>query len=253
LFRKINKLILYGTIFHLPLQQGKGKNMNKHPAKILLVAATIQEVLPLLDHYGADYSGITFGGRISLPGSVAEVLITGPGIAATCCFSTVAFQTGSYQLAINAGLAGVYHDRFERGRVLWVTHDRFSDLGAEEEEGFIPGENLPFTQLNHTPFLRGWLIPSCPPLHQQPKLDSCRAITSDTIHTRESSITLLRKLFDPDLETMEGAAFVYACNVSGIPGVQIRAISNRVGPRTAENWQAKHAISKLNEFLIQYL
>jgi futalosine hydrolase len=229
------------------------RKMDEHSSDILVVAATIQEIIPLLEYFRADYTGITFGGKISLPGTRIEVLLTGPGIAATCCYSSILLRSSTYKLAINAGLAGVYHDRFGRGTVLWVTHDRFSDFGAEEGYGFIPGEKLSFTHFNQTPFVNGWLIPSSPPEHLHPTLETCRAITSDTVHTRESSIALLRKLYDPDLETMEGAAFIYACMLSNTSCIQIRAISNHVGPRTSENWQAQHAIRNLNEFLIEYL
>jgi futalosine hydrolase len=50
---------------------------------------------------------------------------------------------------------------------------------------------------------------------------------------------------------MEGASFFYACEQAGIPGIQIRSISNLVERRNKENWQIGLAIKNLNNTLIQ--
>jgi futalosine hydrolase len=55
--------------------------------------------------------------------------------------------------------------------------------------------------------------------------------------------------FKPDIESMEGAAFHYVCLSLGVPFLQIRSISNRVGERDKRKWEMKTAIANLNRAL----
>jgi futalosine hydrolase len=55
------------------------------------------------------------------------------------------------------------------------------------------------------------------------------------------------------VETMEGAAFMFACIKMNVPCMQIRSISNYVEVRNKSNWRMKEAIENLNQLLIQFL
>ena len=61
------------------------------------------------------------------------------------------------------------------------------------------------------------------------------------------------KLFQPDIETMEGAVFMYICNAEKIKCAQIRSISNYVEERNKKSWNIVLAIEKLNETAIQII
>jgi futalosine hydrolase len=220
--------------------------MEQENKKTLLVAATLEEAAPLLP---AEHANISNGALVGISGTGADLLITGAGIVSTLYFTQLFLLRKRYSTAINIGVAGAYPGRFERGDVLLVSQDRFSDNGSESPEGFVPGEHLSFTPLNSFPYQSGWLFPVAPSEIEIPGLPSCKGITSDTIHTDPATVEKLTQLYQPDIETMEGAAFFYVCLQMDIPCMQIRAISNRVGPRTPGNWQLKTAIQNLTEVI----
>jgi len=58
---------------------------------------------------------------------------------------------------------------------------------------------------------------------------------------------------EAQVESMEGAAFFYACLQKGIEPLQLRAISNYVVPRNRESWRMQEAIVALNEQLQELL
>jgi len=58
---------------------------------------------------------------------------------------------------------------------------------------------------------------------------------------------------DPVTESMEGAAFFYACKQAGVPCLQIRAVSNYVEKRNRDAWQIGLAIKNLNSFAAEFL
>ena len=45
--------------------------------------------------------------------------------------------TNQYDLAINLGIAGSFDRNIALGEVVEVTDDRFSELGAEDDEAFL--------------------------------------------------------------------------------------------------------------------
>jgi futalosine hydrolase len=51
--------------------------------------------------------------------------------------------------------------------------------------------------------------------------------------------------YDPDIETMEGAAFFYICARECIPFISVRAISNMVERRDRKKWNIPLAIDNL--------
>jgi futalosine hydrolase len=57
----------------------------------------------------------------------------------------------------------------------------------------------------------------------------------------------------PQIESMEGAAFFYACRQLNVPCLQIRAVSNYVEKRNRDNWHIGLAIKNLNKFAMSWL
>jgi futalosine hydrolase len=55
----------------------------------------------------------------------------------------------------------------------------------------------------------------------------------------------------PDIrvEAMEGFAVLRACELAGVPGVEIRAISNQMGEGNREVWQIRRGLESLAEAL----
>jgi futalosine hydrolase len=51
--------------------------------------------------------------------------------------------------------------------------------------------------------------------------------------------------FQPQVESMEGAAFMYACLIYGVPFAQVRAVSNIVERRNRRAWKMDEAVEGL--------
>ena len=52
---------------------------------------------------------------------------------------------------------------------------------------------------------------------------------------------------NPQVESMEGAAFAYACALSGVSYAQVRAVSNVVERRNRAAWRMDLAVQRLND------
>ncbi|HSN50370.1 MAG TPA: hypothetical protein VLR52_03985, partial [Bacteroidales bacterium] len=61
------------------------------------------------------------------------------------------------------------------------------------------------------------------------------------------------KHWNPDIESMEGAAFFYACFMENVRCMQIRSISNRVEERDKSRWNLDLAFKNLNKTLLNLL
>jgi futalosine hydrolase len=221
-----------------------------HQKRILIVAATALEMAPMIRDL-PDRVAPQPGDIVSRP--EADILITGPGIASTVYHTTKVLQANQYALLINAGVAGSYNPELVPGTVCLVTRDRFADFGAESPQGFIGGEHFPYTNLTQKPYSNGWLEPLIPLPNAGSDLSQATAITSDTLHTTTDSIRSIVGRWNPDLESMEGAAFFFVCMQSGIPCLQIRSVSNMVGPRDSTLWSLDLAILSLHQSLNQLI
>ena len=73
------------------------------------------------------------------------------------------------------------------------------------------------------------------------------------VHGKEESIKKLEQKFSSAVESMEGAAFFYACAQSKQDCMQFRAISNQVEVRNKANWKIDSAIQNLTVSTLQFL
>ncbi len=213
--------------------------------RLLIVSATSAEASGLFpDSIGE----VLPGHSISLESSRfdVELLITGVGSVATAFQLGCRLQAHHYEMALNIGLAGTFREDWLLGKVLKVKSDCFADLGAEDHDAFLDLFDLQLADPDQEPFKNKELIPiPFPHAIALPTLDEAVGITVNKVHGNNSSIALIKKRFPADLESMEGAAFFYACNLMRIPSMQIRAISNRVEPRNRDNWDIKKALEAL--------
>jgi len=63
---------------------------------------------------------------------------------------------------------------------------------------------------------------------------------------RKKQTIQLQKLFNADIESMEGAALHFVCKQMNVPFLQMRSVSNRVGERDKNKWALREAIMNLN-------
>lgn len=208
--------------------------------KILLVSATQEEILPFLDwaqQHGSDKLQIAN-------------LVTGIGFVATTFHLTQVLSQHPFDLCIQAGIAGSFRKNMPLGTVVHIVSEQFADLGSEEADGqVISGFDLGFMEANSFPFENGKITNPAAGSHHF--LPTVQAVSSDLSHGSQSSIDRIIKQYDPDIESMEGAAFFYVCRKLEAPFLEIRAISNYVEPRNKSNWNIPLAINNLNDTLIK--
>ncbi|MEX8549107.1 MAG: futalosine hydrolase [Mucilaginibacter sp.] len=199
---------------------------------ILLVAATHAEIQPLLTHSEGE--------------KPFDVLITGVGMVATAFALGQQFAQKKYDLAINLGIAGSFDRNIALGEVVEVTEDILAEFSAEDDNQFLTMEELGFGKSR---FLASHQLDA---MFLLPAKKVC-AITVNTVHGEETSIQKITERLRPQLESMEGAAFFYACKRSMVPSLQIRSVSNYVEKRNRENWKIGLAVKHLNDFAVELL
>ena len=222
--------------------------------KVLLVSATSFEIEPL-------YAGMRFvkkqeGHITSYTGNNLEmdVLLTGVGMVATAYWVGRALASQSYDVAINAGICGSFDQQVPIGEVVNVVEDSFPEMGAEDGEYFLSLIDLDLIGRDEFPFTNGILENRG--IFDHPALNSLRkvkGVTVNKVHGDAQSIKQLLEIIRPDIETMEGAAFLYACQSIGLKCLQLRSISNYVESRNRAAWNIPLAIRNLNFTLTELL
>ena len=158
-----------------------------------------------------------------------DVLTTGVGMIATAAWCSRTFAAEHYDLALNVGLCGSFDASIAAPDVVHVTADRIAELGAEDGDAFLTIHQLQLLGENEFPFDGGLLVNTNPPaLPPLTTLRSVTGITVNTVHGNERTIAAVRDRYDPDVESMEGAAFMYSSLIAGVPFAQVRAVSNAV-------------------------
>ncbi|MDX2414987.1 MAG: hypothetical protein QNK33_07325, partial [Bacteroidales bacterium] len=155
-------------------------------------------------------------------------LVSGVGTARTVW--SLLDYLNSYTLPdfiINIGIAGSYKDDIKPGETVVVENDCFADSGIEETGGFVPLWKSGLAEPNEFPFTDGLLVTKPELMAYIPaRIRRVKAITLSTASGTESTIGLIRERFNPDIETMEGAAVLFTAAKQGIPAFQLRSVSN---------------------------
>ncbi|RFZ93048.1 futalosine hydrolase [Mucilaginibacter conchicola] len=175
-----------------------------------------------------------------------RLLITGVGMVATAYALGRELATNQYDLAINLGIAGSFDRNIALGDVVEITEDNLAELGAEDDEKFLPIAEMGFGKS---------AFGATKPLEELVDLGlkKCSAVTVNTVHGNEASIQKLQQRLKIQIESMEGAAFFYACSEAKVACIQVRSVSNYVEKRNRDAWQIGPAIKNLNEIAIKLL
>jgi len=197
--------------------------------RILLVTATELEVPPLQ------------------PGpNAVDVLVTGVGMVATAARTSSSLARTRYDLALNLGICGSFDPALSPGTVVHVVSDGMPELGAEDGDAFLTLEDLGLLRRDAAPFVDGRLVNTTVPANPVlQRLPAVHGITVNTVHGSERSIAETVRRFAPQVESMEGAGFMYACLINAVPFAQVRAVSNKVERRNRSAWKIDEAIASL--------
>lgn len=202
--------------------------------KQLIVAATVPEIMPFMEKFSILPAKFMVSEKF-------DVLITGAGMVATA-FAMGQLERYPYSLALNVGVAGSFDSNIPLGSVVAVQADSLAELGAEDYNDFISIEKL---GLGKSVFKASCLLDT--------GLPSVGGITVNRVHGHADSIAKTAARLNPTVESMEGAAFFYACEQLGLPSLQVRSISNYVEPRNRDAWQMGLAVKNLNKWLVGFL
>ncbi|MFA5814030.1 MAG: hypothetical protein WC865_00215 [Bacteroidales bacterium] len=161
-----------------------------------------------------------------------KLLIAGIGTVPVIYNLTKHFAANRYEKVIHSGIAGSYFLPLQPGEVVQVIRDTFVDVGIDQ-----PDEK---------PFRNGWMDV---PEDRSLKLEAVSGITVDLVTAGPERKARLADKFNPQIESMEGAAVFYVCKMEDIPVIQIRAISNYVGVRDRHSWKTEEAIEALTRVI----
>ncbi|MFE7599050.1 futalosine hydrolase [Streptomyces sp. NPDC057494] len=221
--------------------------------RILIVTAVAAEA----DSVSA---GLGLGGPelLPLPGGLAlrrhadrvDVLVGGVGPAAVAAATGTALAhatlTGApYGLVVSAGIAGGFQPAAPVGSVVVSSAIVAADLGADTPDGYLAVEDLGFGRSVHTvpEALTGRITAA---LGAAPAYALAPVLTVSTVTgTARRAAELAERHPTAAAEAMEGFGVAEAAAAYGVPVVEIRAVSNAVGPRDRAAWRIGEALGAL--------
>ncbi len=175
------------------------------------------------------------------PGVTVDVLAAGVGPAAAAAGAGAALALHGYALVVSAGIAGGFAPHAPVGSVVVADAVVAADLGAETPEGFADVTELGFGTVRHTP----------PPAAVALAAQALRAtvgsvLTVSTVTgSADRAAALTARHPGAAAEAMEGFGVAEAAARHGLPVLEIRTVSNAVGPRDRSAWRIGEALGAL--------
>lgn len=214
--------------------------------RILVVAATSMEIAPFVERLGEGSAREPRLNRYTCGGHDVDILVTGVGMVATAAWTSRVLAQSRCDFGLNLGLCGSFDRTLEPGQAVHVVSDRIAELGAEAGDTFLTIQELGLVRDDEFPFAGGRLENAAPILNPAiARLPAVHGITVNTVHGNAQSISDVARRFQPQVESMEGAAFMYACLIHGVAFAQVRTVSNVVEPRNRNAWTLPDAIRNL--------
>ncbi|MFD8464174.1 futalosine hydrolase [Streptomyces cyaneofuscatus] len=196
-----------------------------------------------------------FGGTpevLAVPGAelhrsgAFDVLAGGAGpaaAAAAAAFALASSASHPYGLVVSAGIGGGFAPAAPLGSLVVASDIVAADLGAETPDGFLPVTALGFGRDRFVP----------PPALVREVAAATGAapgpvLTVSTVTgTAARTAALLAAHPDALAEAMEGFGVAEAAERAGVPVLELRAVSNTVGPRDRAAWRIGDALAALTE------
>ncbi|MEU2774224.1 futalosine hydrolase [Streptomyces sp. NPDC007162] len=177
-----------------------------------------------------------------------DLLAAGVGPAAAAAGTATALTAAAlegrpYTLVVSTGIAGGFPPQAPVGSLVVADEITAADLGAETADGFVPVTDLGFGTVSHHPpnslvrVIAG--------------VTGARPGTVLTVSTVTGTATRAAELRTRHpgalAEAMEGFGVADAAAAHGVPVLEIRAVSNPVGPRDRAAWRIGDALAALTE------
>ncbi|WP_333870403.1 futalosine hydrolase [Desulforamulus putei] len=175
-----------------------------------------------------------------------DVMVAGVGPVMAAVSTAKVLASAEYDLVISAGIGGGFPGKAEVGSLVVANEIVAADLGAETPEGFCSLDKLGFgstripVDANLVKGVTEALFAAGLSVHTGPVLT-----VSTVTGTDERTAELAARVPGAAAEAMEGYGVALAAQDRGIPILEIRAISNLVGPRDRAAWRIKEALDVL--------
>ncbi|MFJ6935291.1 futalosine hydrolase [Streptomyces sp. NPDC101132] len=183
--------------------------------------------------------------RYDVPGLAFDVLAGGVGPAAVAAATGAALAAAEhpYSLVVSAGIGGGFQPAAPVGSLVVADAIVAADLGAQTPDGFLTVEELGFGRAAHLP-------PADLTARVAEATGALLApvLTVSTVTgTAARAAELAARHPLAGAEAMEGFGVAEAAAAHGVPVLEIRAVSNPVGPRDRAAWRIGDALAALTE------
>lgn len=167
----------------------------------------------------------------------------GPAAAAAAAAFALAAAPEPYGLVLSAGIGGGFAPAAPVRSLVVATRIVAADLGAETPDGFVPVTGLGFG--------RDTFLPPEALVREVAAVTGAvpgPVLTVSTV-TGSSARTAALLAAHPGAvaEAMEGFGVAEAAGRTGVPVLELRAVSNPVGPRDRDAWRIGDALAALTE------
>ncbi|MGX2995428.1 futalosine hydrolase [Streptomyces sp. JNUCC 64] len=224
------------------------------PARLLVATAVPAERDAVALAFLSEQREVTVPGaalrRITTAGARWDLLAAGVGPAAAAAGTAAALTAAAldgapYDLVVSTGIAGGFAPLAPVGSLVVADAITVADLGAEtgddHPDGFLPVTGLGFGTVTHLPPARlaGKTAAAlgCP---------TGTVLTVSTVTGTTARADALRARHPEALaEAMEGFGVAEAAAAQGRPVLEVRAVSNPVGPRDRSAWRIADALAAL--------
>ncbi|MEU1286871.1 futalosine hydrolase [Kitasatospora sp. NPDC005856] len=225
---------------------GRDERSGPARARLLVVVAVAAEAEAVLRGLPGAAAALPLpGGTLHRAEQVpVDVLAAGVGPAAAAAAASCALAAHPYALAVSAGIAGGFAPLAPVGSTVLADAIVAADLGAETPEGFADVTELGFGTVRHTP------PPAAVALVARalggPGLAVGPVLTVSTVTgSAERAAELAARHPGTVAEAMEGFGVAEAAARYGVPALELRTVSNPVGPRDRAAWRIGEALAAL--------
>lgn len=175
-----------------------------------------------------------------------DVLAGGVGPIAVAAKTAEALAAVDYSLVISAGIGGGFTGQAEVGSVVVATMSVSADLGVETADAFLSFEELGFgtTRFQADDSLTTPLVTALEAAGLSVSSGPVLTVSTAT-GTAANAAILAARVPGAAVEAMEGYGVATAAYNRAIPFLEIRTISNQVGPRDRDAWRIGDALQAL--------
>ncbi|MER5433141.1 futalosine hydrolase [Streptomyces sp. NPDC002588] len=229
------------------VQAGEGRLVTSAAARILVATAVPAERDAVARAFPEPGREVRRPGvSLHRVGETCDLLAAGvgPALAAasvSAALTAAALEGAPYRLVVSAGIAGGFLPGAPVGSLVLADEIIAADLGAEGPDGFLPVTELGFGTVTHRP----------PPtlVRDAAAATGARAgavLTVSTVTGTATRAAALRERHPRALaEAMEGFGVAEAAAAHGTAVLELRAVSNPVGPRDRAAWRVGDALTAL--------